>query len=259
MNDENRLTRMKLRAPSPFLRLLRKMYEWGLARWRGLLMTLYEPRFAAHGENFWFDPFGQYTFSSISVGDDVSLGDRACLIASRSRIVIGSHVMFGPEVIIRGGNHRIDAVGRFMKSIRDEEKRPEDDLGVIIEDDVWIGTRAVVLSGVRIGRGAVVGAGAVVTRNVPPYAIVAGNPARLVRFRWEVETILDHERRLYPDGQRLAREYLEACREERGDTSRYEDNFLQSPVERVASKRRPDSRDRTALHCFLVLWILYAA
>jgi acetyltransferase-like isoleucine patch superfamily enzyme len=191
-------------------------------RFRGLLRRLYEPRFAAHGENFSFDPMGQYTFSTISVGDDVLLGDRACLMASCSRIVIGSHVMFGPEVTIRGGNHRIDAVGRFMKSIRDEEKRPEDDRGVVVEDDVWVGTRAVILSGVRIGRGAVVGAGAVVTKSVPPYVIVVGNPARLVRFRWDVETILEHERRLYPEGQRLAREYLEACHDEHGSPSRSE-------------------------------------
>jgi maltose O-acetyltransferase len=176
------------------------------------LVAWYQPRFASHGKDFYFDPMGQYTFSTISVGDDVSLGDRPVLIASRSRIVIGSHVMFGPEVTIRGGNHRVDVVGRFMKSIRDEEKRPEDDHGVVIEDDVWVGTRAVVLSGVRIGRGAVVGAGAVVTKSVPPYGIVAGNPARLLRFRWDVETILEHEVLLYPEQQRLPRQALEATR-----------------------------------------------
>jgi len=194
------------------LALFGMVYEPARDYWRSVVAALYRPRFAAHGENFWFDPMGQYTYSTISVGDDVALGQGANLIASRSRIVIGNHVMFGPEVTIRGGNHRIDVVGRFMKSIRDEEKRPEDDRGVVVEDDVWVGTRAVILSGVRIGRGAVVGAGAVVTRSVPPYAIVVGIPARLLRFRWDVNTILDHERRLYPEGQRLTREYLVACR-----------------------------------------------
>jgi maltose O-acetyltransferase len=212
-----------------FLALFSRAYEPARDRWRGVLAALYRPRFAAQGKNFWFDPMGQYTFSTISVGDDVSLGERACLIASRSRILIGNHVMFGPEVTIRGGNHRIDVAGRFMKSIGDEEKRPEDDLGVVIEDDVWVGTRAVILSGVRIGRGAVVGAGAVITRSVPPYGIVAGNPARLLRFRWDVKTILDHERRLYPESQRLAREYLEACRVESGNPSRSEAELPADP------------------------------
>lgn len=211
------------------LALLGSVYEPARDRWRRVLTCLYRPRFAAHGEKFWFDPMGQYTFSTISVGDDVALGEGAYLIAIRSRIRIGNHVMFGPEVTIRGGNHRTDVVGRFMKSIRDEEKRPEDDLGVVIDDDVWVGTRAVILSGVRIGRGAVVGAGATVTRSVLPYAIVVGNPARLLRFRWDVNTILEHERRLYPEAQRLPREYLEACRAECGNPMRSEKEFPAGP------------------------------
>ena len=189
-----------------------RVYEGVRGLWRRQLVAWYQPRFASHGKDFRFDPMGKYTFSTISVGDDVSLGDRPVLIASRSRIVIGSHVVLRPEVTIRGDNHRTDLVGRFMTGVRDEEKRPEDDGGVVIEDDVWVGTRAVILSGVKIGRGAVVGAGAVVTKSVPPYGIVAGNPARLLRFRWDVETILEHERRLCPEQKRLSREALEATR-----------------------------------------------
>jgi acetyltransferase-like isoleucine patch superfamily enzyme len=104
-------------------------------------------------------------------------------------------------------------VGRFMNEVRDDEKRPEDDLGVHIADDVWIGTRAVILHDVRIGRGAIVAAGAVVTKSVPPYAIVAGNPARVVRFRWDVETILEHEEKLYPAENRLPKAELEPPQE----------------------------------------------
>jgi maltose O-acetyltransferase len=81
--------------------------------------------------------------------------------------------------------------------VGDDEKRPQDDPGVVIEDDVWIGTRAVVLAGVKIGRGAVVAAGALVTRDVAPYAIVGGNPAKIIRMRWDDETIRHHEHILY--------------------------------------------------------------
>jgi maltose O-acetyltransferase len=192
--------------------ILRRLYESGSSRWLSLLIVLYRPRFAAYGKHFWFDPMGDYTFSTISVGADVQLNGRPCLIASRSRIVIGSHVMFGPGVTIIGGNHRIDVVGRFMTSIREEEKRPEDDHEVAIEDDVSVGTRAVILSGVRIGRGAVVGAGAVVTKSVLPYGTAVGNPARVRRFRWDVDTIIEHERCPYPEDRRLKREDIEAWR-----------------------------------------------
>jgi len=61
--------------------------------------------------------------------------------------------------------------------------------GVSIGNDVWVGARAIILSGVTVGDGAVIGAGAVVTRSVPPYAIVAGNPARLLRYRFDETTI----------------------------------------------------------------------
>lgn len=195
-------------------RLLCRMHESASAQWNHILAVIYRPRFGASGKDFSFDPRGEYTFSNIYVGNDVSLGERPYLIAGRSRIVIGSHVMFGPEVTIRGGNHRTDVIGKFMKDVRDEEKRPEDDPGVVIEDDVWVGTRAVILAGVRIGRGAVVGAGAVVTRDVPPYGIVIGNPARLLRSRWDVDSILEHERRLYSESQRLKREDLEGWQRE---------------------------------------------
>lgn len=73
------------------------------------------------------------------------------------------------------------------------EKLPENDLPVRIEDDVWVGTGAIILKGVVIGRGAVVAAGAVVTRDVPPYAIAAGVPAKVIRMRWNDEEIAKHE------------------------------------------------------------------
>jgi len=180
--------------------------------WRRLRVVFLRRAFARHGRNFHFDPNGTYSFHTITVGDDVDLGLRPTLMATRGQIRIGNHVMFGPEVTIRGGNHRIDLVGRYMKSVTDAEKRPEDDRGVVIEDDVWIGTRAIILHGTTISRGAVVGAGAVVGRFVPPYAVVCGAPARVVRFRWDVNTILAHEKALYPPNDRLTREALEKAR-----------------------------------------------
>jgi acetyltransferase-like isoleucine patch superfamily enzyme len=115
--------------------------------------------------------------------------------------------MFGPQVVLIGGGHNTSVVGRFMVDVH--EKRPEDDRGVVIEDDVWVGCRAMILRGARIGRGSIVAAGAVVTKPVPPYSVVGGLPARVLKRRWDVETILRHEAELYPEGERLARADLE--------------------------------------------------
>lgn len=161
-------------------------------------------RFASVGLNFHFDPNGFYTYRSIFVGDNVNLGLRPILMASRSTIVIGNNVMFGPEVTVRGGNHRIDIVGTPMIQVTDQMKRAEDDPGVIIEDDVWVGTRAIILAGVVVGRGSVVAGGAVVTRNVQPYTIIGGNPARRISDRFTLAEALRHEIALYPEALRLS-------------------------------------------------------
>jgi acetyltransferase-like isoleucine patch superfamily enzyme len=170
-------------------------------------------RFAAYGDNFAFDPDGVYTYETIEVGRNVDLGHRPILMALRSRIRIGDNVMFGPEVTIRGGNHRIDRVGVPMVAVEKGHADGDLDRGVTIGDDVWVGTRAVILHGVTIGRGAVIGAGAVVTRSVPAYAIAAGNPARVIRLRWPVETIISHEQLLYPPERRLTPTDLAALRD----------------------------------------------
>lgn len=168
-----------------------------------LKMYIYRPLFESHGCNFFFDPNGVYSFSNISVGNDVNLGYRPILLAAKSKIVLGNKVMFGPNVTLVGGGHNTSIIGKFMIDVQD--KRPEDDLGVIIEDDVWVGARAIILRGVKIGRGSIVAAGAVVTKNVPPYSIVGGAPSRVIKFRWEVDEILKHEEALYPIDQRYSK------------------------------------------------------
>jgi acetyltransferase-like isoleucine patch superfamily enzyme len=174
---------------------------------RRLRMYVFRPLFASHGCNFHFDPDGFYSYENIHVGDNVNLGYKPILIAGNSQIHIGNKVMFGPQVMLVGGTHNATVVGSFMIDVR--EKTPNDDLGVKIEDDVWVGARSIILRGVNLARGTIVGAGSLVNRSTPPYAIVGGTPARVLRFRWDVDTILEHEAALYPQEQRLQREDLE--------------------------------------------------
>jgi acetyltransferase-like isoleucine patch superfamily enzyme len=183
-----------------FLLLGRKVF-------RRLRMWALRPAFKKYGRHFLFDPDGCYTFRTIEVGDDVTLGERAILVASDSRIIIGNKVMFGPGVTIIGGDHNTSVVGAFMYDVF--EKRPQDDQDVIIEDDVWVGANALILKGVRLGRGSIVAAGSLVYRDVPPYTTVAGVPAVKVNRRFDIETILAHEKVLYSADKRLERSYLE--------------------------------------------------
>lgn len=170
-------------------------------------MLLLRPAFRRHGKRLIFDPDGHYTFENIEVGDDVSIGTGAIRIATKSRIIIESKVMFGPNVMVIGGDHNTSIVGRFMYDVK--EKRPEDDQDVIIEDDVWVGAGAIILKGVRLGRGSIVAAGAVVNKEVLPYTVVGGIPAKIISMRFgEIETILEHESALYSPKERLSKEFL---------------------------------------------------
>ena len=101
--------------------------------------------------------------------------------------------MFGPEVSIHGGNHRTDLVGRFMIDIKMDEKLPENDQDIIIEDDVWIGTKAIILKGVTVGEGSIVGAGTVVFKDVPAYSIITGSHVQKIRKRWSKYEIDRHK------------------------------------------------------------------
>lgn len=102
--------------------------------------------------------------------------------------------MFGPDVKILGGNHRFKTVGMLMYN--DHEKAPGDDIGVTIEDDVWIGANAVILEGVTVRRGSVIGAGAVVTQSTAPFSISGGVPAKQIGTRFSETDLREHLARL---------------------------------------------------------------
>ncbi len=168
---------------------------------RSLLRICLRPLFARCGKNVKFNPFDRFSYGTIQMGSDVYIGPGAC-ISGLKGVRIGNKVLFGPNVTILGGDHNTSIVGAYMFDV--SVKRPEDDLAVTIEDDVWIGANATILKGVTIHRGAIVGAGAVVTQDVPPYSLVAGVPARVVRYRWSRAEVTAHEKQLYPPEERLS-------------------------------------------------------
>ena len=134
----------------------------------------------------------------LTVGDDVYIG-KYCTIECDGEI--GSGVLIGNQVGLIG-RHDHDARVRGVPVRRapwiGERTYTGAGLGlrVIVEDDVWIGYGAVLLTGVRVGRGAIVAAGAVVTEDVEEYAIVAGNPARKVSVRMPADDVDEHEQLL---------------------------------------------------------------
>lgn len=144
------------------------------------------------GDNVRIGAGSDITAERISVGNNTFLGKNTRIISTRADVKIGDDVMFGPGVTIVTGNHRTDLVGRTMISVRDDEKRPEDDEDVIIENDVWIGANVTILKGVTIGTGSIVAAGAVVTNSIPSYEMWGGVPARCIGKRFSEDVLQDH-------------------------------------------------------------------
>ena len=139
---------------------------------------------------------------NLSVGDGTSIPKGSTLYCTEAPLTIGKKVLFGPRPTIITGDHRIDIIGKHIIDVTVEEKLPENDQPVTIEDGVWVGANVTVLKGVTIGRGSVVAAGAVVTKSFPPYSIIGGVPAKLIRMRFTEEEITEHEQKLkeFTDG-----------------------------------------------------------
>lgn len=111
------------------------------------------------------------------IGDNVTIGHRN-VISVGKLISIGNNVLIAPEVRMRDNDgHPLDPKKRSANiPIEPQNIKP-----ITIEDDVWIGVFSLITKGVTIGKGAVIGAGSVVTRDIPPYCVAAGNPARVIK------------------------------------------------------------------------------
>lgn len=120
-----------------------------------------------------------------------SYGNLEVLENGKGKLVIGNFCSIAEKtVFILDSDHPIDHISTYpFKAIFKNESEAITKGNIIIDDDVWIGYGAIILSGVHIGQGAVVAAGAVITKNVPPYAIVGGVPAKIIKYRFSQEII----------------------------------------------------------------------
>ena len=138
------------------------------------------------GKLFWLEAIDRYNGEifkpQIIIGDNVSLGD-LCHIGTTKSITIGNNVLFGSKCYITDHNHGIyKGDNTSYQSISPKDRALTCDEVVFIADDVWIGDNVVILPGVHIGKSSVIAANAVVTKDVPENVIVAGVPAKIIKY-----------------------------------------------------------------------------
>lgn len=136
---------------------------------------------------------------NIEIGDNFYIGRYSQIECDA---VIGHNVIFANHVSLVGRyDHNFVQIGtptRLSSQIRDANYNWKGlTSSIIIEDDVWIGFGAIILSGVKIGRGSIIAAGSIVTKDVEPYSIAGGNPAKLIKCRFNEEEQKLHELKLY--------------------------------------------------------------
>ena len=169
----------------------------------GIIQSKRKKKFVRCGNNVSVSK-GVYS-GNIEIGSNVSINTGAWFVASRAKIVIHDNVVIAPNVTIYTGSHVTNFVGKHICDIsnKDKDSLPDKDRwdkDVIIESGCWIGTRAIILKGVTIGRGSVIGAGAIVTKDVPPYSVYVGVPTSRVIERFTADEIEQHEKTLIAHG-----------------------------------------------------------
>lgn len=125
---------------------------------------------------------------------------------SGENIFIKKYTVVGPRCTIVTNNHR-STVG--IPQVLLGASHVNDNSGdIIINEDVWIGANVTILYGAELGRGCIVGACSMVNKHIPPYALVVGSPARIVGVKFTLEQILEHEKALYPEDERMSKSEL---------------------------------------------------
>lgn len=148
-----------------------------------------------------------YCKKNLVMEDLTSINSDSIILNTRARFVMKKWSGAAVGLIVVTGNH-MSVPGMNKRQVTDSVKDLLDvdhkyDRDVIVEEDVWIGARVTLLCGVHIGRGAIVAAGAVVNKDVPPYSVVGGVPAKVISYRFSLDEIKKHEETLYEETDRL--------------------------------------------------------
>ena len=167
--------------------------------WDAIWAPIYKRAMKSCGQGVYLRPMSSdfKGLENLSIGDGTSIPKGATFYCTKAPLTIGKKVIFGPKPTIITGDHRIDIQGKYIIDITDDEKLPENDQPVTIENGCWIGANVTILKGVTIGHDSVVAAGSVVTKSCEPYSIIGGVPAKLIKRRFTEYEMRDNDRRLY--------------------------------------------------------------
>lgn len=159
-------------------------------------------------------PFFTDSPQNIYIEENVKIRHNCKIINStKEKVTIKKYSVLAPGCTIICNSH-VSTVGipQFLLGASHINDKSKD---IVIEEDVWIGANVTIMPGIKIGRGAIVGACSLVTKDVPPYALVCGSPAKIVQKNFMLEDVLEHEKQLYNEEERLSFSFLTELYEEK--------------------------------------------
>lgn len=150
----------------------------------------------------------------IYIYDHVSIGEGSRIVNTFGTFIIKKYSRAAPNLTVICQNHNFSTVGTFPGSPTWHTTQIAED--VIVDEHVWIGANVTLCPGTHIGRGCLVAAGAVCVKSkkYPPYTVIGGNPAKVIKYRFTLEEQIKHEEILYPIEERLDKAFLEKTYEE---------------------------------------------
>lgn len=157
--------------------------------------------------NVVIEPPVNFTNPSLVYLDRCKIRRGLDLINNTGKFVVKKYSAISLNCTVVTGNHRptVGVPHIILGSSHINDKETD----IIIEEEVWVGVNCTLLPGARLGRGSIVGACSMVNKEVPPYAVVVGTPAKIIASVFSLEQILEHERQIYPVEERFSQEYLE--------------------------------------------------
>lgn len=181
----------------------------------GTLKSLYynidKESFATCGENVILEyPIKINRPQNVYLGNDVAIRGGLTVISHTGKLIIKDHVDISQSLTVVTGNHTTKPPLNTWQVDCNHSGLGDKESDVIIENDVWIGINVTIMPNVKIGRGSIIGACSVVTKDIPPYSIAVGNPCKVIRVKFTKDEIIEREKILYPEGERLDFAYIKS-------------------------------------------------
>lgn len=158
------------------------------------------------GEHTIVKPGSQLIPSNMYLDDYVLIQNGNNFISHKGKLIVRKYSVISSGCIIIPSTHKLKVGVPFYLTA--QEHVGDVDYDIVIDEDCWIGAGCILLPNIHIGRGAVVGAGTVVTRDIPPYSVVVGVPAKIIASKFDLKSCIQHESKIYKEDEKMSVEYL---------------------------------------------------